>query len=162
MLSGIPATGKSTYGRWLAETNGVLHLDLENGDLDRHGLEAAWAASTSSAPEPPEVFVQALLKLNRRVAIDWGFPPEWLPFVKALHAAGVRAWWFDGDRDAARRRFIQRGTVPVQALDVQMRKIEAANLALRDFYGDRWLDIVHSDGTPTPWEDVYNLMFGKS
>jgi adenylate kinase family enzyme len=39
LLSGVPGSGKSCYGRWLAKNKAYLHLDLEHGDLERHGLE---------------------------------------------------------------------------------------------------------------------------
>src|SRR5712691_7552921 len=38
LISGIPASGKSTFCRWLEEKKGFLHLDVEeDGVLDRHG-----------------------------------------------------------------------------------------------------------------------------
>ena len=162
LVSGIPAVGKSTYGRWLYEAKGVLNIDLENEGLERHGLADAWAISTSSAPASPDAFVQALRKLDCPVVVDWGYPMGWLPFVKAMHSVGVTAWWLDGDRAVARRRFVLRGTVSIQAPEVQMRGINAADKELRDFYGDRWLDIVRADGTSMDWDDVYTLMFGRS
>ncbi len=105
--------------------------------------------------KPPE-------NLDCPVVLDWGYPMGWLPFVKALHSMGVVAWWFDGDRAATRRRFVLRGTVPMHALEAQMQRITAADKELRDFYGERWLDIVRADGTSRDWEDVYALMFGRS
>jgi shikimate kinase len=29
-LAGVPATGKSSYGRWLEENHGFIHVDVEN------------------------------------------------------------------------------------------------------------------------------------
>lgn len=161
LLSGIPATGKSTYGRWLSGTKGALHLDLENGDLERHGLAQAWSASATSPSESPEPFVRALRRLDRDGALDWGYAPPWLPFVTALHDSGVSAWLFDGDRAAARQAFIRRGTVSVEALDVQMQQIAAVEPALRAFYGVRWLDVMRPDGTYIAWDDLHELMFNR-
>jgi hypothetical protein len=75
LISGIPASGKSSFCRWLEEKKGFLHLDVEKpGVLDRYGLATAWAtlfdANTSAAS-----FVQALDRFERPIAIDWGFPP---------------------------------------------------------------------------------------
>jgi cytidylate kinase len=60
LISGIPASGKSTFCKWLAEEKGFLHLDVEKtGVLDRYGLATAWAtlfdASVTAAP-----FIEAL------------------------------------------------------------------------------------------------------
>src|SRR6266436_5041485 len=44
LISGIPASGKSTFCRWLEGNKGFLHLNVEeDGVLDRHGLATAWA-----------------------------------------------------------------------------------------------------------------------
>ena len=88
LISGIPASGKSSFCRWLEEKKGFLHFDVEKlGVLDRYGLATAWAtvydASTSAAP-----FVQALDRFNRPVAIDWSFPPECLNTVRMLFESG--------------------------------------------------------------------------
>jgi hypothetical protein len=126
LISGIPASGKSTFCRWLEEKKGFLHLDVEKpGVLDRYGLATAWnalfGASASAAP-----LIESLEKFNRPVAIDWGFAPEHLPAVRKLSEAGVMLWWFAADWAVARRRFEERGTLPVRLFDIQIRKIEAA------------------------------------
>jgi hypothetical protein len=74
LISGIPASGKSTFCRWLEEKKGFLHLDVEEaGVLDRYGLATAWnALFDAGATAAP--FVQALEKFKHPVAIDWGFP----------------------------------------------------------------------------------------
>lgn len=68
LISGIPASGKSSFCNWLEEKKGFLHLDVEKpGVLDQHGLALAWNtlfdAGTSAAP-----FVQSLDKFKRPVA----------------------------------------------------------------------------------------------
>ncbi len=159
LLSGIPGTGKSTYGRWLAQRHGVLHLDIENGDLERHNLAQAWGASVVAPAASPQPIVDALRRLNRHVAFDWGYPPVWLPFVMAMHRAGVTTWWFDGDRAAARRRFLKRGTVSVQALDIQMQGIAAVDSDIRTFYGERIVEVIGADGIFTDPDVIYRRMF---
>src|SRR3954468_583583 len=94
LISGIPASGKSTFCRWLEEKKGFLHLDVEKpGGLERYGMATAWAtlfdARASATP-----FIEALEKFHRPVVIDWGFPPEHLPAVKKLFDGGVMLWWF--------------------------------------------------------------------
>jgi hypothetical protein len=127
LISGIPASGKTTFCKWLAEEKGFLHLGVEKpGVLDRYGLATAWAtlfdASATAAP-----FIEALDKFKRPVVIDWGFPPEHLDTVRELFEAGVMLWWFAADWTVARHKFIQRGGKgPVEVFDIQIRKIEAA------------------------------------
>lgn len=51
VLSGVPGIGKSTYARWLHETYGFVHQDV-----DRQGL-------------PP-----GLVLARRHLVVDWRFP----------------------------------------------------------------------------------------
>jgi len=117
LLSGVPGTGKSTFGRWAEREHGVVHIDVEQGGFDRFGLISAWRAICLLPPPDVMSFVRELQRLGQPVLVDWGFPPAVLPLVRALHDAGLRAWWFDGDRAAARNAFIHRDTVSLRALD---------------------------------------------
>ena len=126
LISGIPASGKSTFCRWLEEKKGFLHLDIEkSGVLDRYELTTAWDTlfdpSASAAP-----FIEALEKFKRSVAIDWGFPPECLNTVRKLSEGGVMLWWFAADWAVARRKFELRRYLNVQHFDIQIGKIEAS------------------------------------
>jgi hypothetical protein len=147
LVSGIPATGKSAYGSWLHEHHGFVHVDAENRGFDRVGLADAWAVSARLPPPSLDSLVAGLHALGAPVILDWGFPPEWLPLVRAMHAAGITAWWFDGDRAAARHAFVARGTVSEAALDIQMAKIEAAWDVVQDFYGQRIVEALYRDGS---------------
>jgi hypothetical protein len=159
LISGVPASGKSTFGRWLEQRHGFAHLDLENRGLDRFGLGLAWQRILRLPPDDVEPFVSALRQLDRPAVLDWGFPPSWLPLVRALHDAGVTAWWFDGDRAAARDTFIQRGTVTIDALDQQMALIVQRWPELATFYGDRMLEVVAPNGNFMTPEDLFARIF---
>jgi hypothetical protein len=158
LLTGIPASGKSTYGRWLESTKGFLYVDIENGGLEPAGLSSHWKAmfgpngSTSS-------FVAALNQMGRPIILDWGFPPHCLPIVESLKYAGVEVWWFDGERNAARNSFVQRGTVSVQCLDVQMGGIERDWSAIMRVVGDRVIDTVKSGPQYQNPEIIFTRMF---
>jgi hypothetical protein len=147
LISGAPGTGKSTFGRWLEEQHGFAHVDLENDGLERFGLAPPRQRIARLPPDDVEPFLSALRQLDRPVVIDWGFPLPWFPLVRALHAAGVTAWWFDGDRVASRGIFIRRGTVPTQALDEQMACIAHHWPELAESYGDRAVPVVAADST---------------
>jgi len=43
LLSGIPGSGKSFFGDWLAATKRFVHVDMEkDGKLEAQGLRASW------------------------------------------------------------------------------------------------------------------------
>jgi hypothetical protein len=166
LISGIPASGKSTFCRWLEEKKGFLHLDVEKpGVLDRYGMATAWAtlfdANTSAAP-----FVQALEKFKRPVAIDWGFPPECLDAVRKLFAGGVMLWWFAADWTVARRKFQLRRYPHVQDFDIQIRKIEAALPEINALFGSHKEYALPSTGIyPSPdklWKSMLDTLVEPS
>jgi hypothetical protein len=159
LISGIPASGKSTFCRWLEEEKGFLHLNVEeDGVLDRHGLAAEWlalfGASATAAP-----FIEALDSFNRPVAIDWGFPPEHLNTVRKLFEAGVMLWWFAADWAVARRKFVERGGKgPVAVFDIQIRKIEAALPEINALFRSHVEYTLPSTGIYTPPETIWKSM----
>jgi hypothetical protein len=114
LISGIPATGKSTFARYLAEKHSFAHYDLE---CHPRGwpvpeLRDTWVASRSD-------FVAQAHKHHDRIALDWGFPVHCLPWVQELQAHGARLIWFDGDVVRARQQFVKRGGIGITHFDEQ-------------------------------------------
>jgi hypothetical protein len=168
LISGIPASGKSTFCRWLERKKGFFHLDVEeDGVLDRHGLATAWdalfAANPTAAP-----FIQALDRFGRPVAIDWGFPPERLDAVRNLFESGVMLWWFAADWAVARRKFAERGSSkgPVKVFDIQIEKIRDALPEINALFGSHLVYALPSTGIYTPaeeiWEDMLDALVGHA
>ena len=158
LISGIPASGKSTFCRWLEQNKGFPHLDVEKpGVLDRYGLVAAWNAlfGAGGAAAP---FIEALDKFKRPVAIDWGFPPEHLDTVRKLFEANVMLWWFAADWSVARRKFKERGTLPVELFDIQIRKIEAALPEINALFRSHVEYTLPSTGIYTPPDKIWKSM----
>ena len=158
LISGIPASGKSTFCRWLEEKKGFLHLDVEkSGVLDKHGLALAWKSlfdqSTSAAP-----FIESLEKFMRPVVIDWGFPPEHLDAVRKLFKAGIMLWWFAADWAVARRKFQLRRYPHVQDFDIEIRKIEAALPEINALFRSHVEYALPSTGIYTSPEKIWESM----
>jgi len=158
LISGIPASGKSTFCEWLEKKKGFLHVDVEKpGVLDQYGLVTAWAtlfdASTSAAP-----FIEALEKFKRPVVIDWGFPPEHLNTVRKLSESGVMLWWFAADWAVARRKFQLRRNPHAQDFDIQIRQIEAALPEINALFRSHVEYALPSTGLYTPPDKIWKSM----
>jgi hypothetical protein len=121
LLSGIPATGKSTFARYLAQKYSFAHYDLEcyPRGWPVPELRDTWEASRSD-------FVAQVRKHHDRIALDWGFPVHCLSWVKELLADGVRLIWFDGDIARARQEFVKRGGIAVTNFEAQVAAIQNA------------------------------------
>jgi hypothetical protein len=120
LLSGVPATGKSTFGRYLAREHGFAHYDLENHPLGwpHPELRSEWERSRPD-------FIRELRARHDRVALDWGFPVHCLSMVREMQAEGVHLVWFDGDATRAREVFVRRAGISLACFDKQMNDIRA-------------------------------------
>jgi hypothetical protein len=165
-IAGIPASAKSTYGRWLCREKGFLHLDVEeDGALRKSGLQRPWDDIFSCGSVLS--FVAAAKAHEKPVAINWGFPPCFLWVAEKLKAAKVQIWWFDGDRRIARLRFIQRAknratsavTVEqhIEALDKQMASIESRWPEIKSVFAARTIETVAA--SEIPLSAIYAEMF---
>ena len=158
LISGIPASGKSTFCRWLEEKKGFLHLNVEKpGVLDRHDLATPWNA-LFDATGTAALFIDALEKFKRPVVIDWGFPPEHLNAVRKLSNAGVMLWWFAADWAVARRKFKERGTLPLELFDIQIEKIDAVLPEINTLFQSHKEYTLASTGIYTPPETIWKSM----
>ncbi len=126
LLSGVPATGKSTFGRYLSREHGFAHYDLEchPRGWPHPDLKPTWEASR-------QAFVAELKQHHKRVALDWGFPVHCLPIVNELRGQGVRLIWFDGDRSRARSVFQERGGLALSDFETQVAAIDTAGYPAR-------------------------------
>ncbi|HEU0049639.1 MAG TPA: hypothetical protein VFQ43_18775 [Nitrososphaera sp.] len=156
LLSGVPGSGKSCYGRWLAKNKAYLHLDLEHGDLEKYGLQRVWDEFWSSRSDG---LISALLETAAPVCLDWGFPPRCLPIVRRLADVDVELWWFEADPHLAKKYFLERATVSEAAFDEQMANIEASRRAIMELFGQHVIRVFREDGMRVPCEEIYAQMF---
>jgi adenylate kinase family enzyme len=122
LITGIPGTGKTTYGDNFAKEFGFLHHDLEDNQ------------TRNRFNESPVQFIGELLNEKKNVVVTWGFGPDCersVFLVQQLRDAGFKWIWFDGNRPAALREFQKRATVSERDLHVQMRRIEQSRIVER-------------------------------
>ncbi len=105
LISGIPATGKTTFGHWLQNEKSFRHFDVEETQL---------------IPD-----MNAMRMLNCPVVLTWGFRPDEreLSIVEHLKNQGFSAWWFSAETPVARDFFVRRRGIPVAYFDIQMSLI---------------------------------------
>lgn len=131
LVSGIPASGKSTYARWLASSKGYCHLDVD---------------FAANAGIRIDAWLESVRQSQTSAVIDWGFPPSCLDTVKWLVSQGVEQWWFDGNREVAKAMFLERrkrGEHPagIEAFVYQMDQIQVNWSKIEEVFRAR---IIHS------------------
>ena len=159
LLSGIPASGKSCFGKWLQKEKGFIYWDYENETLEDVGQRADIYIGTDHD-------FRSLLamagNIKNTVVIDWGFPPDiMMNEVRWLKEMGADIWWFDGDRDVARASFLKRATVSEALLDIQMGKIERYWRDIKDLFGENMLNVISAGPVYIQPEELYKMVFGK-
>ncbi len=122
LITGVPGTGKTTVANYLALKHDFTHYDREDILNWSPDLMNLWRYSLRT-------FVMTAKLANPKVVISWGFMPgEDDAVIKLLIGMGFKMFWFDGDRAAARRTFLKRGTVPEKLFNEQVERIDAMNL----------------------------------
>lgn len=123
-ISGIPATGKSSFCRHLERQHGYHHCDFDKL-LQCRPFPAPFDLLDRSC----ELFVSEIIHQWHHVVIDWGFPVACLPRVREFRNAGVRLIWFDGDIMIARRVYERRqGAAQLHYIDKQIAHIQESGL----------------------------------
>ncbi len=116
LISGIPGTGKTKIGEKLALNYGFIHIDFED------------EANLKSYYQNIQAYTDSLLK-REKVVITWGFlPEEQAAHVLELKRRGFMLIWFDGNRPAAFREYMKRGTVDEIFFHIQMWRILSSNI----------------------------------
>lgn len=158
-VAGLPATGKSWLGQWLAETQGYIHIDAEKdggADFDRTGLHAEWNDLISRGRA--DRFVSAVRSLRNPVIVNWGFPTRYLYVVSALQSERVSTWWLQAHPNLAREAFVKRGGIDPVYFDRQVSDIEREWLLIASVFGPNIVEGLRPDGSQrTPqeiWRDI--------
>ena len=164
-ITGVPCTGKSLLGRWLATERGWMHIDAEHWpNYDSDGIHAAWDVFLSKIGRATD-FIRAANRKSRPMIFDWGLPMRDLFVIAAFQAEGMATWWLRGDRDHARKAFIVReqnkpagSGSPVEFFDAQMHEIDRHWLLIERLFGKQIINGLHADGSQRNpaelWEEL--------
>jgi shikimate kinase len=122
-ITGIPGTGKTTIGDYLQDKYGFYHLNLE----DEKGNTQTLADIENN--------IQSLLaeckQKDHNLVVTWGFGPnipDHIELVNKILKRGAKMIWLDGNRQAAEKSFLNRGTVSKELLDLQMERINKVDI----------------------------------
>jgi hypothetical protein len=155
-IAGVPCTGKTWLGSWLAEHEGFIHVDAEKNhgsDLDKAGIHDEWDLALKSGRA--DELAEKIQGLTKPVVLNWGFPPSYLYFVRALQVAGIDTWWIHAKRDLARDAFSKRCGIDLRCFDRQMGEIERHWLLLELVFDNRTIEGLDDEGKQRHPQDLW-------
>ena len=127
LITGIPGTGKTEIGEYFQSAHEYKHVNCEKlrGEEELRVLIYR-----------PDEFIGPLLKEPKNVIVTWGFVPGKFEkdAVIRFKDTGFRLFWFDGNRPAALRVFLNREKYNPEkkamelAFYCQMRNIMMSNI----------------------------------
>lgn len=124
LISGVPGTGKTILGNYLAQQKGFFHLNMEED-----GFRPVRKLETDS-----QAFINDVSK-HEKIVITWGFGPFMdRPLIEQLQQKGFQMFWLDGDRIASFRAYMHREKHNDRSeynYYGQMREIVATEVATR-------------------------------
>lgn len=145
LITGIPGTGKTSFGNFLQSEKGYEHFDMESV-LKKHGKEGS------------SVINEFINNKGEKKVITWGFIPKTDDqLVRNLQSSGYRMIWFDGDRESARREFLNRGDTSEDLFDLQLSKIVDMDL---DSFNPVKINTFDHNGVFFTSEEVVKLIEG--
>ncbi|MGB8409122.1 MAG: hypothetical protein WCE58_04340 [Gallionella sp.] len=153
LVSGIPATGKSTFAKYLVQKYNFTHFDLEQPyqawpDPDLHAI---WDQSRSE-------FVKHLRSRYKRVVLDWGFPQSCLSWVQELQSQDVHVVWFTGNISQARKAFIARSGSD-SAINFDNQVSDISSMSLPESLNCTVIPALSNDGVFLSGEAAVRLIF---
>jgi hypothetical protein len=165
LIWGISGAGKSQYCSWLAQ-RGYLYLDNDTigqrlHDREATTLEQLWMRVRVGQATTRE-FVDAIA--GQRVVAEFGARPDEPSLVqlRLLIDLGASAWWFDGDRAAARESWLHRD-VPAdpEYWRIQTAWVDAAWPAIAEIFRSRIVRTIGPELAYLPEAQIDRLMFGE-
>lgn len=87
IVSGVPASGKSSYCAWLAR-QGWAFVNHDDANSSPREIDQMWWRCVTSGRAGD--FVGIVQRRSQEVVVEYGFPLAWLPAVQQLKAAGAQ------------------------------------------------------------------------
>jgi len=164
LIWGVSGAGKSQYCKWLAG-RGYIYIDNDSvWQREQQGtatvLEQQWTRIRRGQATTRE-FVDAIGA--QKVVAEFGARPDEgsLVQLRLLIELGASAWWFDGDRVAARESWPARD-VPVdpELWRIQMAWVDAAWPKIAEILRSRIVRTIGPGLAYLPEAQIDRMMFG--
>lgn len=158
ILCGMPASGKSTFGKYLQEKHGYTYIPMEDDVWPDNKLRSLWNDVFDSKRQynKVETFVRYLYDNYENVVLDWGFPIAHIRIVELLKRQWCEIIWFNCSTAIARERFVKRGKNSVTYFDTQIKTIKENIDILRKNLNPKAINVLKKDNANKTEEEIYS------
>jgi hypothetical protein len=84
-----------------------------------------------------------------------------IAFVRSARESGMRVVWIECPDDEARRRYLKRGTHPIESFEIQVPLIRTNYERIMAEVQPEVVDVLNPDGTPRSTEELFLLATGS-
>lgn len=156
LISGVPCCLKTTFGDWLRDQRGFVHIDVESRAFARSPFHAIWS---HTLPFNISAMVRALNDLHPRVVLTWGYDTAFFKHVPRLQNAGIDCWWFHSDIEQAHRNWTGRqGHEPEGVFKSHFDNLRVLHPEILSVYGSRAMQTLSPDGRYMALEDIARVL----
>ena len=144
LISGVPCCLKTTFGDWLRDNRGFLHVDIESEEFRSGPLLPHWRRTV---PGRVQEFLSVISRNNSRVVLTWGYPEVCADWIPSFRTAGVRCLWFFGEVDLALTNWIGReGREPTGCAREHFDFLKRKHAEIRASYGAESVETLRPNG----------------
>jgi hypothetical protein len=154
LISGMPASGKSTFVEWLGEKGWGTAIgdEMLPGSL----VQVAWEAAIRHGDDG--ALLSAVAADSREFAIEFGFPAAFLPNVQNLMRRGFEGWFFDADLAASRTAWMAaRPSADIGLWERQVDGLVAIHADIAAAYGGRLIKTLTDEDGHVPLTKIAQL-----
>lgn len=144
-ISGMPACGKTTFGKWLEEKYGYKHFDFEKirpSLLEQHPSEMGEFVNLRI----PKKLIDSLIREGAPIVFNWGFPVSRIDTAASI-ANQILPVWFCAEPAIAEKRFKKRGGQPVSEFREQVSDLSIHKVRLDAVFRGNTIEMIDGSGS---------------
>lgn len=165
-ICGIPASGKSSFGKFLENKHGYFYIDMEHNPWPDENIHKIWDLIFQQLGDESRIssFLDSLETKGEKVVLDLGFVPNdayyWI--VATLKKYGCRVIWFNCSYNIAKKRFLNRKTSPpLELFELQIERIKNNWGIIASMVDPEVVEVTAENGSDKTKIQIYEEIFKR-
>lgn len=158
LLCGIPATGKSAFGKYLQEKYNYTYISIDDESWQDKKMQSLWnhIFQAKSEYDAVEKFACYLHENYKNVVLDWGFPMDKIRIAELLKRQWFEIVWLSCSTSLARQRFLQKHKNSATYFDTQIKNIKDNTDRIFKNLEPKVIDVLIKDKKDKTMDEIYS------